>query len=586
MSQDPTANVRVALPTCRWRRQPTGPGRHVCISPRVRCNAAGVDDEACSSCQHRDHAAAPGPRRQCRYFGPLLRVAPVPILHRRDGASVLARIHACSVHGECCPNTEHVARPCCQTCPQHDGDWTREQSGWVRHLTYHLYPAGPMWRWNVEQLLQRLSLFNGRRLVAIVTDQGSAEFGEAAELFAGVDVELLPLTNDPARKELVSHVAMVEALASYRGDADVTWYGHGKGVGSHTYGEGVRRWTLEMYRATLDYWPAVARELRGHAAVGVYRRVMSPATAARASWHYSGSFRWLRNKDLYRRNWQAIDPNFYGSETYPGRQFSFEEASCLFGEFAYAGVGLYLLSEWEAWAAAAAEEWYAAHVEDLVRPQLITCILTSHAQPELVHQAIRSVQGQTSDAWQLLVMDSGRLAAAGAFAQYAGDARIKVMVTGDGQVHRPDVNDQAYKINQAWERGLVRGDLVVHLADDDVYQPSCFAGWLHLAAERPGEAAWYGLADRGRLHPGGFYEPLGPLGHRGPGTPVNSLRTHVDGLQVCHRRSVRTTWPEHPQLAPESDGYWMEALAASTTLHPAGVYVGTHRHTPASRFTR
>lgn len=574
------------LPLCRWRRQPTGPGRHVCISPRVRCNAVGVPDDGCFTCEHRDHPAAPGPRRQCRHFGELLRVAPVRILHRTDGAAVMARIHACTVHGECCPNTEQVALPCCQTCPQHDGDWTREQRGWVRHLTYHLYPAGPMWRWNVAELRRRLSLFNGRRLVAIATDQASADFAEAAAAFAGDQVELLPLNNDPGRKELVSHMAMIEALASYRGDQDVTWYGHGKGVGSHAYGEGVRRWTAEMYRATLDYWPAVARELRDHAAVGVYRRVMSPATAARTSWHYSGSFRWLRNKDLYRRNWQAIDPNFYGSETYPGRHFSFEEASCLFGEFAYAGVGLYLQSEWEAWAAAAAEQWYAEHAEDLERPQLITCILTAHSQPALVHEAIRSVLEQTADDWQLVIVHSGSCASAEAFGRYLGDARIELLATGETPAESAARCGQGWAINEAWRRGRVRGDLVVHLSDDDVYAPACFASWLHWADRYPEQSAWYGTADRGRIHPGGYFELLGPLGLRGPGTPSSSLRGHVDGLQVCLRRAAHVAWPEAREVAPEADGVWMDALAGVCTIEPAEVHVGTHRHCPTSNFTR
>lgn len=576
----------VELPLCRWRRQPTGPGRHICISPRIRCNADGIPDEFCGTCKYRDHPPDQRPRLTCRHFGQLLKVAPVRLAGRSDGASVLSRYHRCIVHGECTPNVAQASIACCMTCPDHDPDWTRDRAGDVRHLTYFVYPAGPWWRWNVDQLLARLSLFNGRRIVAVATDDSSEAFETVAEAFAGLDVQLQPFANDPGLKEMVAHRWLLAELEAYRADGDVTFYGHGKGAGSHAYGEGVKRWAEEMYSGLLDYWPAVRRQLRDHAAVGVFRRILSPAPAAHVPWHYSGSFRWVRNRDLYSRNWRVIDGTFYGSETYPGRHFTADESACLYGEFAYGGVGLYVMPTWHLWAQAAADDWRAQHVQDRKRPQLVTVILPTHRQAVLVHEAVASVIGQTTDAWQLVIMDSGRLAGEGHFARYAGDGRIQAYITGDGELLRPGVNDQAWKINEAWRRGYVRGDLITHLADDDVYQPTALADFLRHAEANPGQAAWYGKADRVRVYESGFQEDLGPLGLRGVGTPVHSLRSHVDGLQVFHRRGARTDWPEEPARAREVDGWWMEALCRAANIHPAEVYVGAHRHTPLSRFTQ
>jgi hypothetical protein len=574
------------LPICRWRRQPVGPDRHVCISNRVRCNAAGIADSQCFTCLHRDHPLPDPPRWQCRHLGPLRRVAPVALLHRTDGACVTTRIHACAVHGECSPNTANIRIPNCLTCPDHSPDFHRAAAGDVRHLMYFLWPHGPLWRWNVAQLLQRLSLFNGRRLVSIAIGHGSVERDEAAAAFAGQGVELVFYANDPCGREKVAHQPMLEVLSQYRSDRDVTFYGHGKGASSHLYGDGVRRWAQAMYELLLDYWPVVRHELADHAAVGVFRRLLSPAPAAHVAWHYSGSFRWTRNRDLYSRNWRAEDPSWVAPETYPGRHLSLAESSCLAGEFAYGGAALYVVPTWEAWGQAAVDEFKAAHTAELEVPMVVTIILTAHAQRERVHDAVASVQAQTNDSWQLIVMYSGRIDAADLVERYRDDARVRLEPTGEDEEGSPDRCGQGWAINEAWRRGLVRGELVIHLSDDDLLAPTTVAKWIQVAGLQPEWGAWYGLAQRQRIHQDGRCEDLSPLELRGVGRLYNPLRTHVDGLQVCCRRSARTDWPEDLAVAGEADGVWLDTLGMRHHLHPVDHVVGIHRHTPESCFTR
>jgi len=65
-----------------------------------------------------------------------------------------------------------------------------------RHLMYHLWPVkGQTWRWNVELLLQRIDLFNGRRLVAIVTDDRTEDLATVQAAFAGHGVEFIVQPN-------------------------------------------------------------------------------------------------------------------------------------------------------------------------------------------------------------------------------------------------------------------------------------------------------------------------------------------------------------------------------------------------------
>lgn len=217
---------------------------------------------------------------------------------------------------------------------------------------------------------------------------------------------------------------------------------------------------------------------------------------------------------------------------------------------------------------------------------LTTIILTAHRQPNLVHEAIRSVLAQTCPLWELVIMDSGPLAAAGAYLRYGLQLRIKVHVTGE----RPEDSllrcGQSFAINEAFRRGLVVGDLVQILSDDDLLSPHAVGLFQSHAAAHPSERAWYGTAHVQRITDAGHVEKLDPLQHRpGPG-PHTNLRTHVDGLQACVRRGAWIDWPEAHELGGMADGYWLDALAEAVGVFPAPFLVGVHRRTPLSRWTQ
>jgi hypothetical protein len=341
-----------------------------------------------------------------------------------------------------------------------------------------------------------------------------------------------------------------------------------------------------MYEALLGHWPAVQRELEGHAAVGIFRRRWQGPVATRAKWHYSGAHRWVRHAELYSRDWRTIDPTWLGAETHVGLWCGLGESSCLYGEFATTDIGLYAESEWERWAEPRRRDWLAAHVGDRQEPLLATVILTACRQAELVHQAIASVQAQTSDAWQLLVVDAGELAAAGAYDRYGGDARIHLMLTGETREMRSARCMQGWAINQAVARRRVRGDLVLHLSDDDVLAPGWIAACLAHARAHPDQQAWYGPAERQQVHASGTAQVLEGLATCGVGSSANRLRGRADGMQVCVRRGAWRAWPEEAEAREQADGWWMDSVAEEHLIHPVQDLVGVHRHTPLSTFTR
>lgn len=575
----------IPLPVCRWRREPTGPGRHMCVSRKLVVGRTGVPDEQCSTCRYRDHPPQSRPPGLCVHLGKHVDDKSCAPCEQKQGRPVVVPLHACDVHGRCSIVTPLPGVACCEACPEHEPRHAAPAAGDLRHLTYHLYPRGDWWRWNVQQLRQRISLFNGRRIMAVVTDQYSASLEEVQRLLADCDMEYIALDNEENLREQVSHMQLIEALEPHQGRADVTFYGHGKGVSTRALYPGVAAWTDEMYRGCLDYWPLVRRLLQDSCAAGCYRRLWCGLPHHNVKWHYSGTFRWLRNRDLYSRNWRAIGKGYCAAEGYPPTQFQLEETACVHGEFGSGGMGLYQPETWATWATAEAARFHSEHAADRQTPLLVSILLTAHAQPVRVHEAIASVLKQTSPDWQLVLIASPKMPR-DAFTRYtATDPRVREFRGGENDQGYAGPRGQAAAINRAASSPVVRGDLFLHLCDDDLLHLDAVRRWLEISRAHPDQDAWYGTLERVNVNRLGQTYPVAGLGHFGVGRPSNLLRCRVDGQQVCHRRTVRTDWPEAPHLAPHADGWWIDALSAKAAIYPVDVPCGVHRFTPESCFT-
>ena len=199
-----------------------------------------------------------------------------------------------------------------------------------RHLLYHLWPVrGSTWRWNVEQLLQRIDLFNGRRIVAIVSDERTEDIAVVRAAFDGHGVSFIERPNS-AHGESDTFPLMLAEVAREHPD-DLSFYAHAKGVKYEPqWPPAVRRWAEVQYAVALDRWPEVRAHLERHAMTGLLRRTGRYANHGHVGdWHYSGTFFWFRHDAVFRRAWQDV-PRFYGGvEAWPGMLFAPEETSCL-----------------------------------------------------------------------------------------------------------------------------------------------------------------------------------------------------------------------------------------------------------------
>lgn len=296
--------AELELKPCRWRGPSQWPGRHACSSTIVNPGPFGVMHHQCWQCLVVDH---------------------------RDPGDVAPRIPG---------------------------------AGRVRHLIYHLAPLGPSWRWHLAELLPRLGLFNGARVMTVATGEGCADPGEVSALLAGHDVRVHHVRNDPQLREMTGYPLLLRELARYRGRGDAHLYAHAKGASSEVQFDGVREWSRTMLTVLLDYWPVVQRALVGHSVVGIYRRRIPLIGHPCCGWHYSGSWRWARNRDWFARPWDEHNYHWASTETQPGSLFGIAESACLFGEFEHGDTPLYHAAAWQGWAGRARDGWYAEHAAD------------------------------------------------------------------------------------------------------------------------------------------------------------------------------------------------------------------------------
>lgn len=311
------------------------------------CSEDGIDetqacDKGCSDFGEFSQPAA------CRYRSDLVRLDMSNLCGAR-GSQV--EVFGCDVHGEC-----SARRYCrvqsvriCLHCSDFDDGPQPIPAKFVeapqRHLIFHIWPksGNGVWKWNVEQLLERIELFDGRRIIGIATSDDADSVEAVKDAFRGHRIdEWVIRPNDPVAGEGVTFIDMLELLPR---DSGVTFYGHAKGV-RHGEHRNVRRWTSIMFRACLDGRDACLDSLELFPIVGSLRTFGFYAVAKSYGWHYAGTFFWFRDKDVFEKpNWSRINKALYGCvEVWPGQLFESRNAACLIGDKSrasiYEGAGL------------------------------------------------------------------------------------------------------------------------------------------------------------------------------------------------------------------------------------------------------
>lgn len=217
----------------------------------------------------------------------------------------------------------------------------------TRNLIYHIYPVASNreWKENVNRLVQSWQLFNGRRIVGIVTDNRTSPISEVQKAFPGdSEIEWIVTPNHPERSESLTFLPAISSLRSYS-LSEATFYAHAKGVSEKYHAPGwgrkkmaMRRWRDFMYRFLLEGIPIAKldRLLHSYGCVGCLRRFgyFNPEPdRPPCLWHFSGTFFWLQHAAFFAHpNAMQLGQSYYAVERHPSEVFSESEAFCVAGD--------------------------------------------------------------------------------------------------------------------------------------------------------------------------------------------------------------------------------------------------------------
>jgi hypothetical protein len=225
----------------------------------------------------------------------------------------------------------------------------------------------------------------------------------------------------------------------------------------------------------------------------------------------------------------------------------------------------------------------------------VSCICVCHNKPDVTHEAIGSILGQTYPDWEALVVDSGALYDAGYYGQFAWrtDRRVRLVRSHETEETRRSRAMAPWCFNECFRRGLVRGELVMYLCDDDVLYPRAFETFVSYCRRNPDARAMYASQDLGVIYPNGWHAIVGerratvPGGRSCNGRPMDS---EVDYLQFCHRADVLRLfpddeyWPETRDTEEHADGLFIERVGTYVPIHPIDVKVSQNRRTARSTY--
>lgn len=212
----------------------------------------------------------------------------------------------------------------------------------IRNLIYHIYPVREneeLWRWHVSEILKRKNLFNGRRIISVVTDKLTSPKELVRNAF-GSEFDFIFIKNVELLSESLSFPILLRSVCSDNPN-EITFYGHAKGVsylpdgsviGSREWRSPnvIKHWLKQMYGTNLDNINLVESVLESHGTCGSF--CVNSIGSPHYKWYYSGSFFWFRNLFASEREWSTvIKKNRAASEGWPGSVFNIKEAACLYG---------------------------------------------------------------------------------------------------------------------------------------------------------------------------------------------------------------------------------------------------------------
>jgi glycosyltransferase involved in cell wall biosynthesis len=221
----------------------------------------------------------------------------------------------------------------------------------------------------------------------------------------------------------------------------------------------------------------------------------------------------------------------------------------------------------------------------------LTCLIISHNKPKYVCEAIGSISNQIFTNWRAIVIDSGVLYDSGYFDQldFKKDSRFTLVRSLEtDELKATGKVMHSWCVNECFRKGLVDGEFVMYLCDDDWLYSQAFGVFYDFYQQHPEVDAMYGGMDFILQKADGSRTQLPTLHanvNRGSFCGGPGLYCQVDGGQICHKVNLLSRfpndeyWPEHQLPA---DAHFLEKLGSITTIYATNFTIGCNRKVPES----
>ena len=207
------------------------------------------------------------------------------------------------------------------------------EPGCIRNLIFHAYPRdNEMLGINLEYLAKYIHLFNGAKVINIVRGTGLLSPDEFISLLESKQIStdkiIFTLSENSPLGETEPFIEkLLPAVRSLERN-QITFYCHTKGVSKSTF-DIPRIWAKLMWEHNLEDIDNVDRVLRQYPCCGVLKKGPGTIQDLKVPWHFSGTFFWFKNYQLFSKDWHQIDNHRCGVEAYLAKYFPSESAHCL-----------------------------------------------------------------------------------------------------------------------------------------------------------------------------------------------------------------------------------------------------------------
>ncbi len=220
---------------------------------------------------------------------------------------------------------------------------------------------------------------------------------------------------------------------------------------------------------------------------------------------------------------------------------------------------------------------------------MFSIIILSHSRPILLKQAVDSVNMQTVQADDILIVDSGALMAE--CHKYCVNSHTRMIATGETDEIKKSIHIPSWVLNKFTR--LLFGEWIVTLCDDDLLLPFFLESLANYVSPTIHPSCFYTGQFRTRCDEfGGNQQLLASI-------PADRIRgagdmCHIiDYLQFVFNRPMWTELcnihsgcpvPEGMEYSRYADGVFMERAVAISKAIPVPGFNCVNRRTPVSKF--